>query len=112
MKKNDTSRKKKTDPFYSSPAWRKVRGEVYRRAGGRCENCGASVTAKGAYRIHHKMPRRKFPELALYPPNLICLCVGCDNAVHTHDRALHGRRGTPTAIGPDGFPVGSDWSGD
>ena len=111
MQKSGTHRKNKpTDPFYSSLPWRKAREGALRRAGWCCENCGGNVRKRGTSRVHHKLPRRKFPELALHPPNLQVLCVPCDNATHHWDRAAHGSRGDVPEIGLDGFPVGSDWS--
>ena len=101
---------KGVDPFYKSKGWYKARQLCLVRDGYKCVNCGASVRGKGAARIDHKLPRKKYPDQALHLPNLRTLCVPCDNARHTHDRALHGRRGEVREIGPDGFPVGSDWS--
>lgn len=110
MPRKYTQRKKTVDPFYKSAAWFKIRGRVLKRDGYRCVNCGGSVRAKGAGRVDHILPRRKFPEQALHMPNLRTLCVKCDNARHAWDRAAHGARGEAKEIGPDGFPIGSDWS--
>ena len=103
---------KGVDPFYKSKGWYKARQLCLVRDGYKCVNCGASVRGKGAARIDHKLPRKKFPDQALHLPNLRTLCVPCDNARHTHDRALHGRRGEVREIGPDGFPVGTEWDKD
>lgn len=101
--------KKKVDPFYKSPAWFKARATALRRDNYCCVNCGASVRGKGLARIDHKLPRKKFPDLALHLPNLRTLCIACDNARHARDRAgNHGDEASP--VGDDGFPLGSDWS--
>ena len=99
-------RKKVVDPFYKSAAWFRVRGRVLKRDGYRCRNCGVDVRAKGMAHVHHVLPRQKFPELRLHEPNLETLCHPCHRALH-----YRGTLGKPTSkIGPDGFPVGSDWS--
>ena len=100
---------KKVDPFYTSKAWYRVRTKRLVMDQYRCVNCGVSVRGKGAARVDHRLPRRQYPEYALSINNLRTLCVACDNARHTRDR--HGGTNTETPeIGPDGFPVGSDWS--
>ncbi|NOD35695.1 MULTISPECIES: HNH endonuclease [unclassified Ruegeria] len=97
---------KKTHPFYSSPKWKKLRLLAKRRDNYRCTNCGADVRRSGAAIVDHVKPRDQFPDLALFLPNLRTLCRPCDNARH----ASKGRGREVPAIGPDGFPVGSDWS--
>ncbi len=104
--------RKRVDPFYKSAAWFKVRGQALRRDGYRCVNCGVSVRGKGMARVDHILPRKKFPDQALHLPNVRVICIKCDNARHTHDRAWHGSRGEVREIGPDGFPIGTDWSED
>lgn len=98
---------KRVDPFYKSGGWFKARGAVLRRDEYRCVNCGVSVRGKGKARVDHILPRRKFPDQALHLPNLRTLCVPCDNARHARDRAAKQPEAHP--VGPDGFPVGSDW---
>ncbi len=111
MQKSGGSRRiKGVDPFYKTGAWQTARARCLRRDGYKCVNCGASVRGRGQARVDHILPRKKFPDLALHLPNLRTLCVACDNARHTHDRALHGRRGEVREIGADGFPLGTDWS--
>ena len=101
---------KTVDPFYKSPGWFKARQKCLIRDGYKCVNCGASVRGKGQARVDHKLPRKKFPDQALHLPNLRTLCIACDNARHTHDRALHGSRGEVQEIGADGFPTAGPWA--
>ncbi len=106
---NPKRRHKPVDPFYVSKRWRATRAKVLARDNHTCVSCGANVRPKGMARVDHILPRRKFPDQAYHLPNLRTLCVACDNARHHADRALHGRKGE-VEIGPDGFPVGSDWA--
>ncbi|WP_171237561.1 MULTISPECIES: HNH endonuclease [unclassified Ruegeria] len=97
---------KKTHPFYSSKAWKRLRTLAKRRDNYRCTNCGADVRRPGSAIVDHVKPRSTHPDLALFLPNLRTLCRPCDNARH---REKGRRRDTPQ-IGADGFPVGSEWS--
>ena len=100
--------RKRVDPFYKSPGWFKARQKCLVRDGFQCVNCGVSVRGKGKAHIHHKLPRKKFPDLALHLPNLVTWCHQCHRAEHYRDTL-----GMPTApIGPDGFPIGTDWDKD
>jgi 5-methylcytosine-specific restriction protein A len=101
-------RTKAVNPFYKSKAWMKARAQVLKRDHYRCVQCGANVRPKGAARIDHILPRKKFPDLSLHIPNLRTLCVPCDNARHARDRAA--RKDEAPAIGPDGFPLDGSWS--
>ncbi len=101
--------RKRADPFYYSKEWRKARASCLRRDKYRCVNCGQSVRAKGAARIDHIRSRRQYPDLALFLPNLRTLCVACDNARSVDQRNRRTAVERPE-IGPDGFPVGSEWS--
>ena len=101
---------KQVDPFYKSAQWFKARAKVLRRDNYQCVNCGVNVRGKGLARVDHILPRKRFPDHALHLPNLRTLCVAGDNARHARDRAGHGVIPDAVQIGPDGFPVGSEWS--
>ena len=102
-------KRKVVDPFYQSRAWYRIRTKVLIRDKYTCVNCGVSVRGKGMARVDHIRPRKYYPELALHIRNLRLICVLCDNARHSRDRAgAHGLEADP--IGLDGFPIDSDWS--
>jgi hypothetical protein len=65
--------------FLLSYEWRKLRMEVIKERGARCECCGS--TPKDGIRINvdHIKPRRKFPHLALAKTNLQVLCEDCNH---------------------------------
>ncbi len=86
LSNNDLSEKwqrEKIDPvsdsFLSSYEWRRIRMEVLKKYGARCQCCGA--TAKDGVVIHvdHIKPRRLFPQLALDINNLQVLCEVCNH---------------------------------
>lgn len=91
------------DPFYSTPAWRALRLQALRRAHWCCEACGASVKAKGASRVDHRIPRRQAPHLALVLGNLRVLCATCDNRGAVW-KGEHDRRARFLPVGLDGLP--------
>ena len=68
-----------SDSFLSSYEWRRIRMEVLKKYGARCQCCGA--TAKDGVVIHvdHIKPRRLFPQLALDINNLQVLCEVCNH---------------------------------
>jgi 5-methylcytosine-specific restriction endonuclease McrA len=90
--------------FYSTPQWRALRLKALQRAGWCCEECGASVRAKGASRVDHRLPLRRRPELALALDNLTVKCARCDNrgAVWKGERSQKARF---EAVGVDGLPA-------
>lgn len=68
-----------TDAFLESYEWRRVRMEVLKRDGARCQCCGA--TPQDGLRMHvdHIKPRKLFPTLALDVNNLQVLCEICNH---------------------------------
>lgn len=68
-----------TDAFLLSYEWRRVRMQVLKKHGARCQCCGA--TANDGLRMHvdHIKPRKLFPELALSLDNLQVLCEECNH---------------------------------
>ena len=45
-----------------------------------CESCEAQGLTVSAEHVHHKLPRKQRPDLALSYANLESLCVACHNA--------------------------------
>lgn len=68
--------------FYSSAAWREVRAAKL-RANPLCEECGRSGRVELAVHVHHRVPRKERPELALEMSNLESLCLPCHNSQPT-----------------------------
>lgn len=62
--------------FYQSPEWRALRLRVIREQP-ICAKPGCHELTK---HVHHKKPRKKFPELALVRSNLEGLCIPHHNA--------------------------------
>lgn len=75
-----------TDAFLEGYEWRRLRMEVLKEQGARCQCCGA--TPKDGVRMHvdHIKPRRKFPELALEKSNLQVLCEVCNHGKGNWDQ--------------------------
>ena len=92
----------KTDPFYSSRAWRALRYEILKRDRWHCVVCQASVRHKGTSRVDHILSRRTHPQLSLDPRNLRTLCTGCDAKRHHEKGGKHRER---PEIALDGLPA-------
>jgi 5-methylcytosine-specific restriction endonuclease McrA len=75
-------KRERNDPFYTSKPWRRLRLVVLKRDHFRCVVCGSDVSALGAARIDHILPRSSHPELELSPRNLRTLCVFHDGQAH------------------------------
>lgn len=67
------------DNFLESYEWRRVRMVAIKRAGARCECCGATPKDGIVINVDHIKPRAKHPELALDPDNLQVLCNVCNH---------------------------------
>ena len=63
----------KTDDFYQTAEWLKLRYEVLKKYQ-KCELCGA----KDNLHVDHVRPRSKYPELELEPENMQILCGSCN----------------------------------
>lgn len=69
-----------TDGFLSTYEWRRLRMEVIKERGSRCECCGATpADGQTVINVDHIKPRRKYPELALTKANLQVLCSPCNH---------------------------------
>lgn len=82
-------REKKVDPFYVSTAWRAV-SAAHRAANPLCERCLAAGRITAAAHVHHKKPRRLFPEAALEAANLESICVACHALETIRERRTRG----------------------
>ena len=102
---------KQVDPFYKSKEWHRVRQKALIRDHFSCVNCGTDVRAKGASRVDHIRPRKKYPDLALASAQAFVPCASLATTLaHAHDRHSVGGGKEVTPVGDDGFPVGTDWS--
>lgn len=74
---------KRTDPFYQSRAWRRVRDFVVQRDGGICRHCGLA----GADTAHHIVERRDGGSDD--PANLAAVHRRCHNRAHPNKGGRH-----------------------
>ena len=59
--------------------WRQLRYKALKRAGGRCECCGATPATSGEpLHVDHIKPKSIYPKLALELGNLQVLCADCN----------------------------------
>lgn len=89
---------KKSDPFYVSTPWLRLRRLALIRDNWCCRHCGISVRGKGKARVDHILARSQYPELELDLDNLQSLCPPCDNRKHIEkkvDRPFTGVDGWP-----------------
>lgn len=69
-----------SDEFLSSFAWRRLRMQVIKERGTRCECCGAVPTdGVTVINVDHIKPRKTHPELSLVKSNLQVLCSLCNH---------------------------------
>lgn len=64
--------------FYNSPEWRKIRYEVLREQGGRCQCCGRSAKDGIILHVDHIVPLSKDWSKRLDKNNLQVLCEDCN----------------------------------
>ena len=76
-----TPARREHQAFITSSAWRKLRKQVLIRDGHQCTRCGSTKSLT----VHHIIPVRTDPSLALEMDNCITLCRSC------HGRAEGGR---------------------
>ena len=70
---------KKTDDFYKSQEWLRIRYRVLKKYGGECMACGRSRKRHGVIvHVDHILPRSKFPRHELRFENLQILCEDCN----------------------------------
>lgn len=69
----------KSQDFYSSDEWRKLRYRVIRKYKATCMACGRNYrTHKVVIHVDHIKPRSKYPHLALVFENMQVLCEDCN----------------------------------
>ncbi|SJZ89574.1 HNH endonuclease [Pilibacter termitis] len=77
---------KKTNPFYLSKEWRKIRKEVLVRDHYECVWCRkrgeVTTLASATLEVDHIKELKDYPELALDKDNLRTLCKKCHNERH------------------------------
>src|SRR5690554_2144845 len=81
----------KTDPFYLSKEWRKLRKDVLKKYKNECQTCKAKGKYKKATHVHHEFHRDKYPEYELMEHvempdgtkkrNLVPVCKDCHETV-------------------------------
>lgn len=86
--RRETYRRRKSDSFYASAPWRKLRARKL-RIDPLCADCEAKGQIEPAVAVDHVLDRRDRPDLELDIDNLRSLCVPC----HNRKTALTRRRG-------------------
>jgi len=86
---------KKTDPFYVSKEWRKLRA-VKIKDKPYCEYCQGVVTKASV--VDHVLPRRYYPELSLSIYNLKSSCNRCHNQKRVKERKIKNKNEVKTIL--------------
>lgn len=92
---------KESLPFYHTMAWKRVRALALMRDQGMCAECmrrfraGYGIRPKRADMVHHIVPVKERPDLALELDNLESLCWEHHEQLHPEKRA--GRKEAPKA---------------
>lgn len=78
----------KSDGFYTSYAWRKIRSQVLKRDNHMCQRCllKFNLIETEFLQAHHIKSREHFPEYELDMNNLICVCRTCNLQLGTKDK--------------------------
>lgn len=93
---------KPTEPFYRTSAWRRVRQLALQRDMGMCADClqrvrdGAMKKPNRATMVHHVIPYKERPDLALDLGNLVSLCDSCHELRHRRNASQEQK--TPEGI--------------
>jgi 5-methylcytosine-specific restriction endonuclease McrA len=75
-----------SDSFLKSYEWRKLRMEVIKARGARCECCGAHPSdGVTVINVDHIQPRKTHPQLSLEIKNLQVLCSACNHGKGNRD---------------------------
>lgn len=83
---------KESEPFYHTAAWRRLRQLIISRQGGMCHDCmekmrlGLMRKPRRATMVHHIIPYKERPDLALNENNLVALCDRCHEQRHPERR--------------------------
>jgi hypothetical protein len=76
---------RKIPAFYSTPQWRRLRYDVLKRDGGKCQLCGRGRAEGVVLNVDHIKNRRDFPHLAMDLNNLQTLCANCNEGKGNRD---------------------------
>lgn len=82
QKYDQYKRDDKTNAFYKSVEWQRLRSLAYQRDNGLCQRCLGQGIIKQANVVHHIVEIRVDWSLRLALDNLESLCHGCHNAEH------------------------------
>lgn len=64
--------------FLASWQWTRLRYEILKKFGRRCQCCGATPDDGAVMHVDHIKPRSTHPQLSLDPDNLQVLCASCN----------------------------------
>lgn len=84
-KENRSHRNGKSDPFYSSHSWRKLRA-LKISADPCCEDCAKRGLVKAADEVHHVVARSVDASIAMDIDNLMSLCKTCHSRRTVRER--------------------------
>lgn len=70
------------DKFYNCRAWRHLKSYVLKLQHYECQLCGIQGKAVPADVVHHIIPVRDRPDLALTQTNCMALCKECHKKIH------------------------------
>lgn len=76
----------KSDAFLNTYEWRRLRMEVLKKYGAKCQCCGATAEDGVRINVDHIKPRRTHPHLCLDIRNLQVLCNPCNHGKGNWDR--------------------------
>ena len=74
--------------YLHTQQWQKLRFEVLKRAGGKCERCGYTPWKRGVLQVHHLNYDNVGHETA---DDLICVCARCHMELHGIKYLYHRR---------------------
>jgi 5-methylcytosine-specific restriction endonuclease McrA len=91
----------KTDPFYLTKEWRRLRKDVLKNYKSECQYCKARGKYSKATHVHHEFRRDKYPEYELMEyvtlpegtvkRNLVPVCKTCHETVCHPERLRHAK---------------------
>lgn len=84
-----------TKKFYESFEWRKLRYQIIKRDGGRCQACGATPETGAVLNVDHIKPLKHYWSLRLDPDNLQTLCHECNHGKGNWDETDWRSEDTP-----------------
>lgn len=94
----------KANPFYRSPAWRRLRAQALERDHYICQDClarkqrGERLRPRQASVVHHIQPVKERPDRMLDIDNLVSLCDACHNKRHPEKGAAEAKAAPPPGV--------------